>query len=55
MVELPAEIEIQRVMNLVRGFGWKKSKEEIEGKTIKITITKTMVDTDFTEGSAVPS
>ncbi|KKN27151.1 hypothetical protein LCGC14_0867690 [marine sediment metagenome] len=55
MAELPVEIEIQRVMNLVRGFGWEKVKEEIQGNTISITITKKLSETDFTEGTAVPS
>ncbi len=55
MPELPVEIEIQRVMNLVRGFGWEKVKEEIQGNTIKITIEKKLLDTDFSEGVTVPS
>ncbi len=55
MPELPVEIEIQRVMNLVRGFGWEKRKEEIQGNTIKITIEKKLLETDFTEGTVVPS
>ena len=55
MPELPVEIEIQRVMNLVRGFAWEKTKEEIEGNTIRITIEKKLAEKDFTEGTAVPS
>ncbi len=55
MAELPIEIEIQRVMNLVRGFGWEKTRENIEGNIISITIVKELKDTDFTEGIGVPS
>jgi len=33
-------MEVERVMNLVRGFGWEKTKEEIVGDEIHITIKK---------------
>jgi len=33
-------MEVERVMNLVRGFGWEKVKEEIIGDEIHITIKK---------------
>lgn len=33
-------MEVERVMNLVRGFGWEKVKEEIIGDKIRITIEK---------------
>ncbi len=55
MAELPIEIEIQRVMNLVRGFGWEKVREEVMGKTISLTIVKEIKGDDLTEGVAVPS
>ena len=55
MNELPVEIEIQRVMNLVRGFGWEKVKEEIMGDTIKITLEKKVTLTSLQEGQEVPS
>lgn len=55
MPELPVEIEIQRVMNLVRGFGWEKIKEEIEGNTVRLSIEKKLSEKDFTEGIGVPS
>ena len=35
-------IEIERVVNLVRGFGWEKTEEAIEGDTIKLTFEKTI-------------
>jgi len=33
-------MEVERVMNLVRGFGWEKTREEIVGDEIHITIKK---------------
>lgn len=33
-------MEVERVMNLVRGFGWEKAKEEIVADEIHITIKK---------------
>ena len=33
-------MEVERVMNLVRGFGWEKVKEEIVEDEIVITIKK---------------
>lgn len=41
MAEGPTvEMEVERVMNLVRGFGWEKAKEELVGDEIHITIKK---------------
>jgi len=34
------EMEVERVMNLVRGFGWEKAKEELVADEIHITIKK---------------
>ncbi len=34
------EIEVERVMNLVRGFGWEKVKEEIINDELHIEIKK---------------
>lgn len=34
------EIEVERVMNLVRGFGWEKIKEEIIDDEIHLEIKK---------------
>ncbi len=40
-MQLPTvEIEVERVMNLVRGFGWEKVKEEIIGDEIHIELKK---------------
>jgi len=40
MAEYTVELEVERVMNLVRGFGWEKTKEEIVDDEIHITIKK---------------
>ena len=49
MPELPREIEIQRVMNLVQGFGWVKIKEEIQGTKVVLSIEKEMfVESEIT-------
>jgi len=41
MADFPrVEMEVERVMNLVRGFGWEKKKEEIIGDEIHIELVK---------------
>lgn len=37
---LPTTLEIERLMNLIRGFGWEKIKEELPGDKIIVTIQK---------------
>lgn len=34
--------EVERVLNLVRGFGWQKTKEAIVGNKIVLEFTKEM-------------
>ncbi|MBA7496282.1 hypothetical protein ES702_06881 [subsurface metagenome] len=43
MPEYPKEIEIERVMNVIRGFGWEEVKQEIRGKELILTIKKTFL------------
>jgi len=33
-------IEIERIVNLVAGFGWKKTEEKVEPDKVSITLTK---------------
>lgn len=40
MPEYPKEIEIERVVNLIRGFGWAMVKQEIVGEDLILTIKK---------------
>lgn len=34
------KIEIERIVNLVAGFGWVKVEEKIEPESVKITLEK---------------
>lgn len=54
MPELPKEIEIMRVMNLVQGFGWSKIKEEVIGKKVVLTIEKEIFTDSDLESPLVP-
>jgi len=45
MPEYPKEIEVERVVNLIRGFGWEKIKEEIVGEELILTIKKKFLKT----------
>lgn len=40
MVAYPREIEIERLLNLARGFGWESIKEEVIGDEIHVTLKK---------------
>lgn len=55
MVEFPREIEIQRVMNLVQGFGWVKVSEELKGDELFLTVKKGFLVTEDVEESPPPT
>lgn len=40
MATLPIDIEIDRLLNLIRGFGWEMEKKEISDEEVILTITK---------------
>jgi len=40
MAKIPVVVEVERVMNLVRGFGWEKTEEKLRDGNIVITIEK---------------
>jgi hypothetical protein len=40
MASLPVQIEIDRLMNLIRGFGWEEKEKKISNSEIVITIKK---------------
>ncbi len=42
MEEVKRVLEVERIVNLVRGFGWEKTAESIEGDKITLTIEKTI-------------
>jgi len=45
-------LEIERVVNLCRGFGWEKTAEKIEGDKIILTIEKTLESPASSESPA---
>lgn len=56
MVEgYPIELDVQRVMNLVTGFGWEKVKEEVIGQDVVVTIKKTVLSEETVVPPAPPS
>lgn len=40
MAQYPKEIEVERIMNLVRNFGWEKVREEQINDDLHITVKK---------------
>ena len=44
MPEYPKELEIERVTNLVRGFGWEMIKQEVIGEDLQITLKKKFLE-----------
>ena len=42
MEKIQRTIEIERVVNLVKGFGWNLAETKVEGQSIIITIKKTV-------------
>ncbi len=40
MVQMPTSLEIERAINLIRGFGWDLKKQEITETEITLTIVK---------------
>uniref|UniRef100_A0A6M3LER0 Uncharacterized protein n=1 Tax=viral metagenome TaxID=1070528 RepID=A0A6M3LER0_9ZZZZ len=43
MAQLPVNLEIDRLMNLIRGFGWEIEKKEETAELITVTIKKKIV------------
>ena len=40
MANLPISLEIERLVNLVKGFGWEKTSEKIEDGKVTVTLEK---------------
>jgi len=40
MPDIPIEIEVERVMNLVRGFGWEKKEQRMDVDGVVLVIKK---------------
>lgn len=45
MKEALIRIEIERIVNLVAGFGWKKTEEKVEPNKVSMTLTKEVAPT----------
>ena len=43
MEQIQRTIEIERVVNLIKGFGWELVDSKVEGDSIQITIKKTVL------------
>ena len=55
MADYPKELEIDRVMNVVKTFGWEKVKEEIIGQDVVITIKKELMKEEEVSETSIPS
>lgn len=55
MAEYPKEIEINRLMNVAKTFGWEKVKEEVIGQDVVITIKKELLKEEEVSETAIPS
>ena len=55
MADYPKEIEINRLMNVAKTFGWEKVKEEVVGQDILITIKKPLLKEEEVSETIVPS
>jgi len=42
MPKVQFTLEVERVVNLVKGFGWEKREEVIDGNKVRITFEKTL-------------
>lgn len=49
------EIEVERISNVVRGFGWEKRKEELIGRELHVTFTKELVTEEEAEEGPAPA
>jgi len=42
-------MEVERLLNIASGFGWEKTKEEIYGKQLLVTLSKEIITKDEME------
>jgi len=42
MVALPVDLEVERVLNLIRGFGWEMKEKRIEDNRVSLSIQKSI-------------
>lgn len=54
MVNGPVSIEIERIVNLVRGFGWEMKSQDFTEPVITVVLTKTVTVGEAEASAAVP-
>jgi len=55
MADYPKEIEINRLMNAAKVFGWEKVKEEVVGQDVLVTVKKQLLKEEAVSETAIPS
>ena len=55
MAEYPVEIEVERLMNLARGFGWQEAKREFIEDEIHLTIKKVIKKPEEVPSEVTPT
>ncbi|HUU53180.1 MAG TPA: hypothetical protein VMW44_00900 [Candidatus Bathyarchaeia archaeon] len=55
MPEFSKEIEIERVMNVIRGFGWVDVKQEVIGDELVLTVKKRFLKPAEVPSTEVPT
>ncbi len=48
-LEQKVAMETERCCGLVHGFGWRKQKEELVGRELRITLTKEVIEIETEE------
>lgn len=51
----PRELEVERVLNVVRGFGWEKVSEELKGEELFLTIKRPFKSPEATSTEDIPT
>jgi len=55
MADYPREIEVARLLNVVKVFGWEKVREEVVGQDVVVTVKKQLLKEEAVSQTAVPS
>jgi len=55
MAKYPRELEVSRLLNLARGFGWEKIKEEVVVNMLQVTLEKKLVEEEEVTEPVLPS
>jgi len=55
MADYPKEIEIDRLMNVVKVFEWVKVKEEVIGQEVFVTVKKKLLSEEAVSQEGIPT